>query len=524
MSAPPQRDTREDSVNHPAEWLFEGIGLSKQFGGVVALNDVSVGVTAGEVVAVIGENGAGKSTLMKILAGVIVPDSGSLVWQGDPITFRSTAEAIARGVSLIHQELNLVDNLSVAENLFLGREPQRCGWVRRQELVDASATYLERVGLRVDPRTSLGWLSVAEKQLVEIAKAVSTGARVLIMDEPTSSLSNRETERLFELVDSLRADGTAVLYISHRLAEVNRLADRVEVLRDGQNVGSLRRSQIDHDSMVRAMVGRDPQPRLPRQSQSLGASRLVVDSLRVPETSADISLEVRAGEIVVLAGLVGAGRSELLETIFGLRRASRGTVRVDGQPVPPGRVRASITAGLALVSEDRKLTGLHLETSVSSNLTLVSLGKSPAAPWIDSRWEARRAQEQVEALAIKTASLEIRVGSLSGGNQQKIAIAKWLIDPPGVLLLDEPTRGVDVGARHEIYQALRHLAEDGVAILVVSSDMEEVIGIAGRVLVMHDHRLTGELTGDRITESGIMALAVGGRPPLSNTSSVATTD
>ncbi|TVQ01287.1 MAG: sugar ABC transporter ATP-binding protein [Planctomycetaceae bacterium] len=524
MSALPPGDTQQDRDNPTAEWLFAAVGLSKQFGGVVALNEVSLGVTAGEVLAVIGENGAGKSTLMKILAGVIVPDTGSLAWQGDPITFRSTAEAIARGVSLIHQELNLVDNLSVAENLFLGREPQRFGWVRRQELADASVSYLERVGLSVDPRTSLSWLSVAEKQLVEIAKAVSTGARVLIMDEPTSSLSNRETERLFELVDSLRTDGTAVLYISHRLAEVDRLADRVEVLRDGRNAGSLRRSQIDHDSMVRAMIGRDPQPRMPSEGRCLGPTRLVVDSLRVPETSADISLEVRAGEIVVLAGLVGAGRSELLETIFGLRRAPRGTVRVDGQPVPPGRVRASIAAGLALVSEDRKLTGLHLDTSVASNLTLVSLGKSPAAPWIDLRWEARRAQKQVEALAIKTASLEIRVGSLSGGNQQKIAIAKWLIDPPGVLLLDEPTRGVDVGARHEIYQTLRHLAEDGVAILVVSSDMEEVIGIASRVLVMHDHLLTGELTGDTITESGIMELAVGGRPPLVNTSSVAATD
>lgn len=506
------RPFRTDDGQTPAatSWLFAAKHLFKRFGGVLALDDVSVEISAGEVVAVIGENGAGKSTLMKILAGVLTPDSGHLAWENQPIHFRSPADAILQGVSLIHQELNLVDNLTVAENLFLGREPHTLGWVHGRELVADSVACLERVGLPIDPRKMVGGLSIAEKQLVEIAKAVSTGARVLIMDEPTSSLSHRETEQLFQLVDSLRAADTAILYISHRLAEVDRLADRVEVLRDGRNAGSLARSEINHDTMVRAMVGRQTQAFLFRDGKRRGDVGLEVEAIRVPDTTTSVSLKVHQGEIVVLAGLVGAGRTELLETVFGLLRPSRGEVRVAGEKVPAGDVRAAISAGLAFVSEDRKSTGLHLESSVCTNLTLVSLGNAPAAPLVDPRWERLRSQEQIDALAIKTASRDTRVGSLSGGNQQKIAIAKWLIDPPRVLLLDEPTRGVDVGARHEIYQALRRLASSGVAILIVSSDMEEVIGVANRVLVMHDHRITGELVGTAITEANIMELAVGG--------------
>jgi ribose transport system ATP-binding protein len=381
-------------------------------------------------------------------------------------------------------------------------------------LLDQAAAYLAKVGLDVDPARSLGRLSIAEKQLVEIAKAVSTGAKVLIMDEPTSSLSNRETERLFELVDALRAAGTSVVYISHRLGEVSRLADRVEVLRDGQHVGSIPKDKIDHDTMVRAMVGRDPQSLMPRSHTDRGPVRLSVRDLRVEATEADISLDVRGGEIVVLAGLIGAGRTELLETIFGIRSAEKGDIHIDDKPLAPGNIRRGIAAGLALVSEDRKATGLHLQSSVTHNMTIVSLPHSPAAPRIDPKWEAARTDEQIRSLAIKTATPRLAVASLSGGNQQKIAIAKWLIEPPKVMLLDEPTRGVDVGARHEIYLALRALADRGVAILIVSSDMEEVIGVADRVLVMHEHRITGELVGDAVTEPAIMNLAVGGGTAL----------
>jgi len=489
--------------------LLQAEGLCKRFAGVNALRGVALQVAAGEVLAVIGENGAGKSTLMKILSGVLQPDAGSIRWNGQPVSFRSPAEAIAQGISLIHQELNLVDNLSVAENLFLGREPQRFGWTNRRALVENSRQYLDQVGLQIDPAMPLGGLSVAEKQLVEIAKAVSTGARLLIMDEPTSSLSSRETERLFSLVDALRAAGTSILYISHRLGEVMRLADRVEVLRDGCHAGSLTRQQINHDAMVRAMVGRDPQAIFAHRPDTSGEVRLSVQELRVAGTAVDVSLQVRGREIVVLAGLIGAGRSELLETIFGLREAEGGRIAVDGQPLRTGRVRDAIAAGLALVSEDRKASGLHLESSVRENITLASLPQAPAAPRIDPRWETQQAAQQIAALAIKTASQQTAVATLSGGNQQKIAIAKWLVDPPKVLLLDEPTRGVDVGARHEIYRVLRRLADVGIAILVVSSDMEEVIGLADRVLVMHEHRISGELAGKAITEEAIMHLAVG---------------
>lgn len=494
--------------------LLAAQNLSKQFAGVYALRDVNLSIPRGEVLAVIGENGAGKSTLMKILSGVIQPDAGTILWLGNPVSFRRTADAIQQGISLIHQELNLVDNLSIAENLFLGREPHRFGFVQRRKLILAAEGYLAQVGLDVNPADSLSRLSIAEKQLVEIAKAVSTGAQVLIMDEPTSSLSNRETERLFELVDTLRAAGTSIIYISHRLAEVTRLADRVEVLRDGRGVGSIPRQRISHDTMVRAMVGRDPQSLVPRSSAELGPLslevRLEVRELCVEATDTTVNLQVHGGEMVVIAGLIGAGRTELLETIFGVRRPVEGSIQVDGQPLASGNLRAAIAAGLAMVTEDRKATGLHLQSSVTQNMTIVSLSQAPSAPRIDPKWEAARTGEQIQSLGIKAASPKIAVASLSGGNQQKIAIAKWLIDPPKVMLLDEPTRGVDVGARHEIYLVLRRLADQGVAILIVSSDLEEVIGIADRVVVMHEHRITGQLTGDRITESAIMNLAVGG--------------
>ncbi len=487
-------------------------GLCKRFTGVAALRDVSLQVHHGEVLAVIGENGAGKSTLMKILAGVLAPDQGQIHWQGEPVRFRSVADAMALGISLIHQELNLFDNLSVAENVFLGREPSRWGFVDRRQLHDQTRQALDLVGLSVTPGTALGTLSIAEKQLIEIAKAVSSGARLLIMDEPTSSLSQRETDRLMDLVDSLRRKGTAIVYISHRLAEVKRLADRVEVLRDGQPAGSLAGEAISHAAMIQAMVGRPTQALLPPRTHPIGPTCLDVADVRVAGTQTSVSLQVHAGEVVVLAGLVGAGRSELLETVFGIRPPAEGTIRIDGQPLRPGNVPAAIRAGMALVSEDRKRTGLHLQRSVSENLTMVSLSRAPAAPCVDRRWELARTAEQTASLAIKAASPQIAVSTLSGGNQQKIALGKWLLNQPRVLLLDEPTRGVDIGARADIYQTLRRLAEQGVAILVASSDLEEVIGIADRVLVMHDHRIAGELSHQAISEAAIMALAVGPTP------------
>jgi len=497
-------------------------GLCKFYPGVRALDDVNLDVFAGEVLAVVGENGAGKSTLMKALAGSAQPDSGQIFVDGRIVTLRSPAESMQRGISLIHQELNLSNNLTIAENMLLGREPNRFGWIDRVKMRDISHMYLEKVGLPLSPDTPLGSLSVAHKQMVEIAKALSTRTSVLIMDEPTSSLSHQETDRLFKVVDELRRDGVSVIYISHRLGEVHRLANRVEVLRDGKNAGSLVGDAIHHNAMVRLMVGRDPRPLKKSEKLSNLKIRLEVDHLviknRKDDVNAPATLDVKGGEIVVLAGLVGSGRSELLEAIFGVRKAVEGTVKVDGHTVPRNRVTDSIAAGLAMVTEDRKSTGLLVESCVRSNTTIATLNDAPGFPFIRPRWERQQTDLQIDALGIKTASQQTTVATLSGGNQQKISIAKWLIHSPKVLLLDEPTRGVDIGARQEIYNILFRLALENVAILVASSDMEEVIAIADRVVVMHEGCLQRILVGKEICERNIMQLAVGGMIESQNNS------
>ncbi len=490
-------------------------GLGKRFPGVLALDRVNLDLFPAEVLAVVGENGAGKSTLMKVLSGNQHPDSGQILVDSKQVSFRSPAESMRHGIAMIHQELNLADNLSIAENLLLGREPHRFGWIAKKQMLATASTYLQKVGLDEDPRRSLSDLSIGQKQLVEIAKALITRANVLIMDEPTSSLSHHETQRLMELITELRRDGVSIVYISHRLAEVMTLADRVEVLRDGRNAGTLEGGSITHDNMVRLMVGRDPQPLAKPGRDDSQELRLKVDELRVFDgiggASHSASLVARSGEIVVLAGLVGAGRSELLETIFGARASLGGEVWVGEKILRNHTVTEAIAAGVAMVTEDRKATGLFLESSVRTNTTISALSDAPAFPWILPQWEAKQTATQIESLGIKTATQQTAVATLSGGNQQKIAIAKWLIRSPRVLLLDEPTRGVDIAARQEIYSILMKLASSGVAMVVASSDMEEVIAIADRVIVMHEGRIMGELTGGQIQEEAIMQLAVGGQ-------------
>ena len=514
--------------------------VSKRFPGVLALQEVSLEIMPGEILAVIGENGAGKSTLMKILAGILVPDSGSLSMDGQRVHFRWPGEAIRAGVSLIHQELNLHENLSVAENIFLGREPARWGWVDRASLRAQAETHLRQVGLDVSPDQSLASLSTASRQLVEVAKALSTAASVVIMDEPTSSLTASETDCLFALIHRLKQEGVSIVYISHRLKEVTELADRVEVLRDGRGVGQLTGQQINHDAMVSAMVGRDVSRLFDRTPYPPAADALVVEGLVIdasqnfaadqvlaPERAAaaesdcpvdrpardgcgvGTDLRVRCGEIVGIAGLVGSGRSELLETIFGIRVARAGRVRVDGAVLRGGSVREAISCGLVLVPEDRKRTGLLLESSVCENATIAAMPASSAAPWLDRKWQRRATAELIDRLAVKTASQSTSVTNLSGGNQQKIAWGKWLLCQPKVLMLDEPTRGVDIGAKQEIYMLLDQLAKEGMAILFVSSEMEEVLSLADRVLVMHEGKIAGELSRDQLSEEALMRLAVG---------------
>ena len=484
--------------------------ITKRYPGVLALSDVSLSIMPGETLAVIGENGAGKSTLMKTLAGIVRPDSGAVLLDQQVVEFRSPGDAIAHGVSLIHQELNLHENLSVAENVFLGREPSRFGFTRSGQMAERAEMYLQRVGLEIDPKTSLGLLSTAERQLVEVAKALSTNARVVIMDEPTSSLSTRETDRLFGVVDSLKADNVSVVYISHRLGEVIRLADRVEVMRDGKNAGQLTGDQINHDKMVSAMVGRDVSRLFDRKPHPPGQVRLLVDQLKVDGAgSIPVSFQVHAGEIVGIAGLVGSGRSELLEAIFGMRPVVAGAVKVHGRNVRGHCVRSAIKAGLALVPEDRKRTGLLLESTVRENATIAAMKDAVSAPLIDFKWQQSATAKLIDQLSVKTASQLTVIANLSGGNQQKIALGKWLIREPEVLMLDEPTRGVDVGAKQEIYTLLDKIAAQGLAVLFVSSEMDEVISLADRVLVMHEGGVAGELSREELSEEALMRFAVG---------------
>ncbi|MBN1417531.1 MAG: sugar ABC transporter ATP-binding protein [Planctomycetes bacterium] len=494
-------------------------GASKAFPGVQALRDVDLSLHAGEVLAVIGENGAGKSTLMKIIGGILAPDAGEILIDGERATIRSVADAQRLGISIIHQELDLAENLDIAENLFLGRQPTRgpFGWRDRRALYAGAEELLSRVGLRRPPRTIVGRLSPGEKQLVEIAKALSLRARAIIFDEPTSSLSSAETERLFALIAGLRARGMGVIYISHRLAEVARVADRVQVLRDGACAGRLAREEIDHDRMVRLMVGRSVsqyyrrvRPESPPAAHgATEATALEVRGLRIRRGADPIDLRVRAGEIVGLAGLVGAGRTEFARAVFGADRPAAGEVLVRGRPARIRAPRDAIAAGIGLVPEDRKAQGLILEMAVRINISLAGLRRYRPFALLDRRRERAIAERMVDRLRIRTPSIEQKTSLLSGGNQQKVVLARWLALEPSLLILDEPTRGVDVGARAEIYALMSELTASGVGILMVSSEMEEVRGMSDRVAVMRGGTIAGILEGEGIAEEAILRLAVG---------------
>jgi ribose transport system ATP-binding protein len=490
---------------------LEVAGVSKSFPGVRALRDVSLELQPAEVLAVIGENGAGKSTLMRILAGIQQPDQGEIFVAGQRVQFSGVAAAQQAGIVLIHQELNLCDNLSVAANLFLGREPGRWGWIDRTATERRARHVLSWVGLDVPLEWPLRRLSVGQQQMVEIAKALAIDAGVLIMDEPTSSLSQREAQRLFATIADLKRRGTSVIYVSHRLSEVRRVADRVMVLRDGCKAGELVPPHITHDAMVRLMVGRDLSQLYARHPHRLGEVVLDLHGLRTQAFPRQaIDLQVRAGEIVGLAGLVGAGRTELLRAIFGADRPVGGSIRIRGELVARFRPAAAIAAGAGLVPEDRKTHGLILEMTVAENLSLAACRSvSGPAGWLRRGAERQLADRVVRDLAIGTPHRDQRVVFLSGGNQQKVVVGKWLALQPRLLLLDEPTRGVDVGAKHEIYALIDRLAGEGMAVLFASSELEEIMGLADRCLVLHEGRLTGEMGRSEWNEERIMQCATG---------------
>lgn len=489
--------------------IIEVRGVVKRYPGVVALGGVSISISSGEVVALIGENGAGKSTTMKILGGIVRPDEGQILVDGKPVEIDSVKRSVEFGIGFIHQELNSLDNLDVAGNVFLGREPAKWGLIDRAKMHTETKAVLNRLGLNVEPDTPLSKLSLAQRQMVEIAKALSLNARVLIMDEPTSSLTLTETERLLDVVRELRAQGVGIIYISHRLGEVHEIADRVVAFRDGKNAGGLTKSEITHEAMVRLMVGREL-VRVERDPDKREKPvRLSVKDLRTARyPNKTVSFDVLAGEVFCLAGLVGAGRSEVVQTIFGTDAPQGGSVALDGNAVRLGSPKSGIEAGIGLVPEDRRHTGLLVEWSIRDNISIPSLEDFATAGIISRREETEAASEQSKAIGVKTPSIDVAAANLSGGNQQKVVLAKWLLRKPKVLILDEPTRGVDVGAKVEIYTLINQLAERGKAVLVISSEHQELMGLCDRIMVMGEGRIRGELRPAEYSEEAILSLSL----------------
>ncbi|MFC4115405.1 sugar ABC transporter ATP-binding protein [Nonomuraea zeae] len=483
--------------------------VSKAFGAVQAVREVSLDLFPGEAHALAGENGAGKSTLVKILSGVHRPDSGRILLDGEPVEFGGPADAQRAGVAVIYQEPTLFPDLSVMENIFMGRQPRSRLGIDRRAMRASAAELFAGLGVRLDPDQPARGLSIADQQLVEIAKALSLRARVLVMDEPTAALSGKEVARLFGVAKALREQGCALLFVSHRLEEMFELCQRVTTLRDGAFVASDLISGITPDDLVRRMVGRDLDALFPKQETDAGEVALQVRRLTREGAFTDVSFEVRRGEIVALAGLVGAGRSEVARAVFGIDRWDAGSVEVDGRRLRPASPTAAMAAGLALVPEDRRQQGLVMDLSIERNIGLAGLAAVRRGPLISRPAERERARDWAVRLRLKFGRLTDPVNVLSGGNQQKVVLAKWLARKPSVLIVDEPTRGIDVGTKAEVHRLLSELAAGGVAVLMISSELPEVLGMADRVLVMHEGRLVAEIGRAEATEESVMAAATG---------------
>jgi len=504
-------DSRDQEA--PARPFLKLTAVRKTYPGVVALAGFDMEVRPGEVIGLVGENGAGKSTLMKILGGVTVPDSGSIEIDGAPYAGLGVGGSMQAGIAFVHQELNLFDNLDVAANVYIGREPRRGGILN---LVDETRMradvqpYLRRLGASFAPNTPVAKLSLAQQQMVEIAKALSVNARLVILDEPTSSLPLAETDKLLEVIAGLRAEGIAVIFISHRLHEIERACDRVLVLRDGVLVGELSKAQIDHDRMVRLMIGRDLKVAYAAPKLTKGEVVLAASGIRTAAyPTRDVGLVLHAGEILGLAGLVGSGRTELARVLFGVDPRYAGRVTLNGEAITLRNASDAVARGIFLVPEDRKGEGILLDLPISENISLPDLDAYARSGLVSPALERVQAERSRSELGIKAPTVATRTGSLSGGNQQKVVLAKWLAMQPKVLIFDEPTRGIDVGAKAEIYRLMRGLADAGVAVLMISSDMEEVIGVSDRIAVMHEGRISGLLGRPDFSEENVLRLAVG---------------
>ncbi len=498
------------SIAVPAAPLLRMTGIEKSFPGVRALRGVDLELGPGEVLALLGENGAGKSTLIKVLAGAHRPDAGSIEIGGAPVVFRGPVDANRAGVAVIYQEFNLVPALTAAENLFLGRERTRLGFVRRGEHRRLAKELFARLGVDIDPDALCRELSIAQQQIVEIAKSLAIDAKIVVMDEPSATLTPREVDRLFAIVRELQGQGIGIIYVSHRLDEVFAIADRAQVMRDGQGVGNFPIGQLSRDRLIELMVGRKLDQEFPKRAATIGAARLSVRHLSRGNKVRDVSFDVRRGEVLGLTGLIGAGRTETARLIFGADRAERGTVTLDDRPVDTRSPRGAIRSGVALLSEDRKTEGLVLSHSVRDNFGLPNLRKFSTAGFIHERRERAALDGYVRSLSIRISNPEQQAKKLSGGNQQKVVLAKWLERNADVVIFDEPTRGIDVGAKYEIYQLINQLAAEGKAILMISSELPEVLGMSDRILVMHNGRITGEIADARqATQEQIMKLAIG---------------
>jgi ribose transport system ATP-binding protein len=486
--------------------------ISKQYPGVRALDDVSLTVRKGEVHALLGENGAGKSTLMKILAGAQPRDGGDILINGQPVTIDSPQKAMELGISIIYQEFNLVPYLSAGENIFLGREPRAAlpGFVDFKTLYREAQQVIDRLGVRLDARTPVNRLSVAQQQMVEIAKATSRKSQIIVMDEPSATLTEHELQSLFALIRQLKAEGVSLVYISHRLEEVFEVCDRATILRDGHWIATEDVKDLNRETIIRLMVGRELKEAIPKVSVEPGPPALAVKHLNRAGVLHDLSFTVRKGEILGIAGLVGAGRTETARALFGADPIDSGTIELFGEPVKIRSPQDAIRHGIGLVTEDRKQQGLVLGMAVRENNTLAHLDALSTLGFIRRREERQVAEKYRADLGIKTPTIEQTVQNLSGGNQQKLVLAKWLFTGSKVLIFDEPTRGIDVGAKSEIYKLMNELAAQGVAIIMISSELPEVLGMSDRILVMHEGRIAGELSRAEATQEKIMHLATGG--------------
>ncbi|UEG75779.1 sugar ABC transporter ATP-binding protein [Pantoea agglomerans] len=489
-------------------FALEAEGISKFFPGVKALDNVSLRVRPGTVHALMGENGAGKSTLMKCLIGMYRPDQGTIKIKGEPVQFQDTMDALRSGISMIHQELNLVSYMTVAENIWLGREPMRFGFVDHARLNQMTQELLNRLNIRLKADRMVGELSIASQQMVEIAKAVSWDSDIVIMDEPTSALTETEVAHLFTIIRDLREQGKAIIYISHKMDEIFTITDEVSIFRDGNWIASDQTSKYTRQSLITQMVGRELTQLFPKFNSAIGEEVLTVRNLTCKDRFTDVSFSVRRGEILGVAGLVGAGRSEVMESLFGMESFDSGEILIDGVPVTIDSPSTAIEKGMAFLTEDRKKSGLFLVLSVMENMSIVNMPEySGKSGFVSHVKMAQDCMDQIRRLNIKTPTMDQIINNLSGGNQQKVLIARWLLAQPKILILDEPTRGIDVGAKAEIYRLISELANRGVAIIMVSSELPEILGMSDRVMVMHGGRITGILDKEEADQETILSLA-----------------